>query len=152
MPIWPKQLVLAQPKALVLAGQQLVGLPLRDEAFLDHQLGQAILVFERGLAVVARCLVQKQRQLGLVHEAATPDQVQQLVGGYLGHGVRKSALEMRVHSGITAAVARFCSASRKFHRTATRESRPLISVPPGSFLPNSLTHERGPTDAFLKTP
>ena len=49
-----EQLVLAQAEALVLAGQQLVGLPARDQAGLDQQLGQLRLVLERRLAVLAR--------------------------------------------------------------------------------------------------
>ena len=47
-----EQLVFAEAEAFVLAGQQLVGLPARDEIGLDQQLGQTILVFERGFAVL----------------------------------------------------------------------------------------------------
>ena len=35
-----EQLVLAEAEALVLAGEQLVGLPARDEVFRDQQLGE----------------------------------------------------------------------------------------------------------------
>ena len=46
-----EQLVFAEAEALVLPGEQLVGLPPRDEVVRDQQLGEPILVFERGLAV-----------------------------------------------------------------------------------------------------
>ena len=66
-----EQLVLAQAEALVLPGEQLVGLPPRDEVFRDQQLGEAILVLERGLAVGRRGFLKKRRELGLVDEVAS---------------------------------------------------------------------------------
>ena len=67
-----EQLVLAEAEALVLPGEQLVGLPPRDEVLRDQQLGQAILVLERGLAVGGRGFLKKRRELGLVDEVASP--------------------------------------------------------------------------------
>ena len=66
-----EQLVLAQAEALVLPGEQLIGLPPRDEVFRDQQLGEAILVLERGLAVGRRGFLKKRRELGLVDEVAS---------------------------------------------------------------------------------
>ncbi len=48
-----EQLVLAETEAFVLAGQQFIGLPTRDEVVCDQQFGEAILVFEDCLALGA---------------------------------------------------------------------------------------------------
>ena len=75
MPIWPSSLYLPRLKALVLAGQQLVGLPTRDEAGLDQEFGQAVLIFERSFTVLGGRLFKKARKPSLFHETASPQQL-----------------------------------------------------------------------------
>jgi hypothetical protein len=89
------QFVLAEAEALVPSGQQLVGLPAREQSFFDQELGQARMIFEHGVAVASRGLFKKRGELRLVYEAATPYQVQQFVGGHLGHYLDKLRLMPR---------------------------------------------------------
>jgi hypothetical protein len=66
-----EQLVFAEPEALMLPGEQLVGLPTRDEVFRNQEFGQAVLVLERSLAMGHRGFLKKRRELGLVDEVAS---------------------------------------------------------------------------------
>src|SRR4051794_8203542 len=88
-----QELVLAQSEALVLAGEQLVGLPARDKPLFDEKIGESLLVLERCLAVLRCGFLEERRELGLVNEVTTLKQVDQLIGGHLGHRTVTSLME-----------------------------------------------------------
>ena len=117
-----QQLVLAEAEALVLAGEQFVGLPRVMRFGLDQQLGQLGSGLRARPRRARRCRFLKKRgELGLVDEVASPQQVDQLIGGHLRHCAEKLYLESASHDGIShrrdAAPA---SRHRYVGRSATR--------------------------------
>ena len=62
LPIWPSSLYLPRRKPLCLPASSLSACQRVTSAGLDQQLGQAVLVVERGFAVLGGSLLEKGRQ------------------------------------------------------------------------------------------
>ena len=78
----PQQLVLAEHEALVLAGQQLFGLPLGEQVRRDH-LGGQLLGRLRRLATVARGeAAEELRQLVFFDQLAPPHEIKEFADGH----------------------------------------------------------------------
>ena len=97
------QLVLAEHEAFVLAGQQLLGLPLGENADFNHERGELVSIVREPLAVGGGQRAEDLRQLVFFHQLASPQQVEKVVGR---HASKPQGAQ------VAASIARPSSAGR----------------------------------------